>query len=109
MALLCSCPELSGSRMLTVKEFSSLCLPYAALILIEPTIVTKEVFDAQFDARTASIKFVVAATSVRRDTWANKDEAFTWLSKRFPWNLWDSRVVRLLAVSPCYTGLQSSC
>jgi hypothetical protein len=85
--------------MLTTKEFPASQLPYAAIVLVEPTIVTRELFNAHVDDRMESMKFAVSATSVRRDKWDTREVAFSWLSKRFPWNRWDPRVVRLLTVS----------
>jgi len=43
--------------------------------------------------------FAVAATATRRDTWTSKEHAFDYFSKRIPWGMWDSRVVRLYTVS----------
>jgi hypothetical protein len=61
--------------------------------------VTRELFFKHFDERMATMEFTVDATSIRRDTWPGREEAFKWLSKRFPWSEWDERAVRILVVS----------
>lgn len=84
--------------MLTTKEFSD-NVPYVSMILVEPTMVTKELYMDTLEFRNTTMDFTVGATSVRRDTWPSKEAAFAWLSKRQPWNSWDPRVVRLYTVS----------
>ncbi|KAK7448810.1 hypothetical protein VKT23_013540 [Stygiomarasmius scandens] len=86
----------AGAMMLTTKTFPVSKLPYVALILIEPTMVTRELFFEHFDDRMITMEFTVGATSIRRDTWPGREEAFQWLSRKFPWRMWDPRVVRLL-------------
>lgn len=86
--------------MLTLREFPTFALPYISLILIEPSLVTKELYYAHIDDRKASMALRVNATSVRRDAWPTRDDAFNYFSKRLPWKIWDPRVVRLLSVSP---------
>ncbi|KAJ4470388.1 alpha/beta-hydrolase [Lentinula edodes] len=77
-------------------------LPYVSLILIEPTMITREMFEAHFDDRIRSMEMSVGATEVRRDVWPDREEAFRWLSRRFPFRTWDPRVVRLLVEQGLY-------
>ncbi|KAF5337656.1 hypothetical protein D9758_012998 [Tetrapyrgos nigripes] len=92
-------------RMLSTKSFPipitqhfyQSQIPYVSLVLIEATMVTRDLFFKHFDDRMATMEFTVEATAIRRDTWPGREEAFKWLSKRFPWNGWDERVVRILA------------
>ncbi|KAF9523081.1 Alpha/beta hydrolase fold-1 [Crepidotus variabilis] len=69
---------------------------YPAIILIEPTIVAKDVFISRVDDRMAQMDFVVATTSNRRDSWTSRSQAYKYFVKRIPWGLWDPRIVRLL-------------
>jgi len=85
--------------MLTTKGIPSNEQPYRAIILIEPTIVTREVFNTHLEDRIAAIDFSVAATSMRRNIWKSRAEAFEYFTKRVPWEHWDLRVVRILTVS----------
>lgn len=73
-------------------------LPYLAMILIEPSVVTRELFNAQLDDRMAFMDLVVAMTSARRDSWLSKEHAFEYFQTRLPWKFWDTRVLRLLTV-----------
>ncbi|KAJ3889095.1 Alpha/beta hydrolase family-domain-containing protein [Lentinula edodes] len=92
----------AGAMMLTTKSFPLSHLPYVSLILIEPTMITREMFEAHFDDRIRSMEMSVGATEVRRDVWPNREEAFRWLSRRFPFRTWDPRVVRLLVEQGLY-------
>jgi len=82
--------------VLSTKDVRYHQFPYVAMILIEPTMVTREIFTAQLDERMAYMDFVVAATSARRDTWRSKEQAFKYFKTRIPWKFWVPRVVRLL-------------
>lgn len=88
---------MDDQSILTTKEFPISSLPYAAVVLVESAMVTRELFNAHLEDRMTTMDFVVGTTSTRRDTWDSRDVAFGWFSKRFPWNSWDSRVVRILA------------
>jgi len=85
--------------MLTTKGIPSNELPYRAIILIEPTIVTREVFNSHLEDRMTAINFSVATTSMRRNIWKSRTEAFEYFTKRVPWVDWDCRAVRILIVS----------
>lgn len=87
-----------ATRMLLAKEFPISRSPFLALVLVEPTMITRELFSANVDDRMATINFCVAATSVRRDAWDSREAAFDWFKRRLPWKVWDPRVLRLLTV-----------
>ncbi|KAJ8702118.1 hypothetical protein PTI98_000861 [Pleurotus ostreatus] len=87
----------AATAVLTTKYLPLQPKPYPAIILVEPSVVAKELFEATIDDRMEQMEFVVRMTMTRRDHWASKDEAFAWLSKRYPWSTWDTRVVKLLA------------
>jgi hypothetical protein len=84
--------------MLLAAEFPISRLPFLALVLVEPTMITRELFSANIDDWMSSMNFSVNATSVRRDTWDSREAAFNWFKKRLPWKVWDPRVIRLLTV-----------
>jgi hypothetical protein len=84
--------------MLTTKAFPLSGLPYAAIVLIEPAMITRELFSAHLEDRMATMNLAVKVTSIRRDTWDSREVAFKWFIKRFPWSSWDPRVVHILAV-----------
>ena len=92
-------PLFQFCRILTTKEMLHHELPYVAMILIEPTMATRELFNAQLDDRMAYMDFVVAMTSERRDIWSSNEHAFEYFKTRSPWKFWDPRVLRLLTVN----------
>ena len=85
-------------RMLLAAEFPLSRLPFLALVLVEPTMITKELFSATIDDRLNVMNVSVNVTSARRDTWDSREAAFDWFKKRLPWKVWDPRVIRLLSV-----------
>ena len=89
------------SRLISTKEFPIADIPYVGVVLVEPTLVSRDVFYSRYEERKAAIDFAVNTTSTRRDTWRSKSEAFTHFMKRIPWKEWDPRIVRLLVVRFC--------
>ncbi|KAF4612244.1 hypothetical protein D9613_004588 [Agrocybe pediades] len=87
----------AAAVLLTTKGLSMDTNPYRAIILIEPTVVNREVFQTSIEERLAEMEFVVSATSSRKDNWRSKEAAFEYFQKRLPWKFWDKRVVRLLS------------
>lgn len=75
---------------------------FASIVLIEPTLSTKALFDSHREDRMARVDFAVAATRIRRDHWLSRQQAFEYFKKRVPWDIWDDRVIRLMAVSLCF-------
>lgn len=72
---------------------------YTYLVLIEPSLLTKETFDANYEARQGALDFLRAATLKRRDTWADREKAMEYFKIRLPWNTWDPRVLEIYVVS----------
>ncbi|KAJ7147986.1 Alpha/beta hydrolase fold-1 [Mycena filopes] len=64
--------------------------PFTAMILIEPAMVAAELDPY----KEGGIAMLTSAIRVRRDTWESRDDAFQWMNARFPWNIWDPRVLR---------------
>lgn len=71
---------------------------FSSIVLVEPTLVTRELFNAHRNDRMEQMDFAVSATSTRRNHWESRDKAFEYFRKRIPWGLWDHRVLRLLVV-----------
>lgn len=71
---------------------------YEAIILIEPALITREVYNANLAEREGALKAMNKAISKRRDTWATKEEARAYFEERFPWMMWDLRVRDLFVV-----------
>jgi len=64
------------------------------MILIEPGMITREIFDEAFRGST-TFKRVIQMTRECRDTWPSRSAALEWFSKRNPWSRWDNRALNL--------------
>jgi pimeloyl-ACP methyl ester carboxylesterase len=84
-----------GAVTLTTLHLPTHPPPYAALILVEPTIVTREVYHGDIENRQAQMDFAVGSTRKRRDKWPSKSDARSWMGSRWPWKNWDSRALDL--------------
>ncbi|KAI0833829.1 alpha/beta-hydrolase [Trametes gibbosa] len=68
---------------------------YEGIILIEPALITREVYNANLAEREGALREMNKAISKRRDTWNTREEAESYFEERFPWMMWDSRVREL--------------
>ncbi|KAG6864969.1 hypothetical protein C0991_005876 [Blastosporella zonata] len=60
--------------------------------LVEPTILSQELFDAHAKEREDFAIMSMKVTLARRDSWPDKRSAAAYLRRRLPWKHWDSRV-----------------
>ncbi|KAJ7175087.1 alpha/beta-hydrolase [Mycena crocata] len=68
-------------------------LPYSSMILVEPGMMTREMFE-QLSALTSEFgDRIKAAVQKRTDVWGSRDEARAWFQERKSWKKWDSRVL----------------
>ncbi|KAJ7212532.1 Alpha/Beta hydrolase protein [Mycena pura] len=65
--------------------------PYVAMILVEPSMVAAELDPY----KEGGIEVLTSAIRVRRDTWTSREAAHEWMHSRYPWNIWDPRVLRV--------------
>ncbi|KAJ7691043.1 Alpha/beta hydrolase fold-1 [Mycena rosella] len=87
----------AATMVLTMRDTPLASLPYAALILVEPTVITRDMFYLTIDDRIPTMEFVVAATSARRERWRSRAEARAWMARRVPWDTWDARALHMLS------------
>ncbi|KAG7447367.1 alpha/beta-hydrolase [Guyanagaster necrorhizus] len=66
-------------------------IPFAALVLVEPTTWPEEFTDPEHQSPMVAV--AAEAISQRRDHWKSREDAKRYLAKRFPWNIWDSRIL----------------
>ncbi|EPS95148.1 hypothetical protein FOMPIDRAFT_1025931 [Fomitopsis schrenkii] len=71
-------------------------LPYRAIVLMEPSLVTRAVFAKHGQNRQAALDLMYKAMEARRDTWGSREEALAYFKKRLPWKIWDPRILGLL-------------
>ncbi|KIL71144.1 hypothetical protein M378DRAFT_182764 [Amanita muscaria Koide BX008] len=86
----------AAAVLISTNEFAINDSPYVCVVLIEPTMASRDSFYSRYEEHKAAVEFAVNTTSGRRDTWNSKDDAFAYFMKRVPWKNWDPRVVRLL-------------
>ncbi|PCH33126.1 hypothetical protein WOLCODRAFT_63391 [Wolfiporia cocos MD-104 SS10] len=82
-----------GSAILLSADVTS--IPYEAIILVEPCLITRTEFDAHHAERIAALEFTQKAVSGRRDVWRDRAEAAIFFKKRLPWKIWDLRVLHI--------------
>ncbi len=88
-------------------------LPYSSFILVEPTMMTREIYQRALEQDTVLLRAIEVARG-RKDTWPSRAAAREWFSKRLPWGHWDARVldlyvVRVLLQLPLPRGVLNWC
>ncbi|KAI0656485.1 alpha/beta-hydrolase [Cubamyces menziesii] len=68
---------------------------FEAIVLIEPALITREVYNANLAEREGALKLMNKAISKRRDLWDSREAARDYFEQRFPWMMWDPRVREL--------------
>ncbi|GLB40575.1 putative alpha/beta hydrolase family protein [Lyophyllum shimeji] len=82
----------TGAVVLPMKKAPVNRPPYIAIFLIEPTMISQELFDAHAKERQKSAKMSMKFTLERRDTWPDREAAAAYLRRKLPWKAWDSQV-----------------
>ena len=88
------------SRRTLARSLKTLHSPPAnvsAMVLVEPVMVPPPILDN--DPRIARGKTNVAGVLSRRDRWDNVADVRAWLTKRFPYKIWEPRIIELYVVS----------
>ncbi|KAJ7307784.1 Alpha/beta hydrolase family-domain-containing protein [Mycena albidolilacea] len=68
-------------------------IPYSAFVLIEPTLVSPQEFRGRIEK---TIMGYSAATKTRRDKWPSREAAYQYLKGRYPWKVWDPKMLQTL-------------
>ncbi|KAG6820482.1 hypothetical protein H0H93_016544 [Arthromyces matolae] len=82
----------TGAIMMSMRNFSPQNPPYIAVFLVEPAILSRELFNAHAREREESANLTMKMTLARRDSWSSKGAAAAYLKRRLPWKLWDPKV-----------------
>ncbi|KAI0363610.1 alpha/beta-hydrolase [Pilatotrama ljubarskyi] len=82
----------TSTVMLSTIEDELPAVKFEAIILIEPALITREVYNANLAEREGALKMMNKAISKRRDLWNTREEAKAYFEERFPWMNWDPRV-----------------
>ncbi|KAI0935586.1 hypothetical protein AcV5_003971 [Taiwanofungus camphoratus] len=70
-------------------------IPYKAIILVEPSLITRTEFDKHLKERAGALAVMRKAIDKRRDTWNDRNEATGFFKGRIPWKIWDARILDL--------------
>ncbi|KAJ8522750.1 hypothetical protein ONZ45_g762 [Pleurotus djamor] len=76
-----------------------------ALILVDPAMVPKELWDSNTDNCQAIFTFSLKAAASRRHEWASKEDAYAWMKSRRPWKGWDDRVLKSFVNHALHQGV----
>ncbi|TCD66093.1 hypothetical protein EIP91_001851 [Steccherinum ochraceum] len=90
----------SAGAAITILETSGYPLtrlPFDSIILVEPSMMTREVLHKVMTGPDGGhpLRLIMTAAKRRLDTWKSRDEAHQWFVKRYPWKRWDPRVLEL--------------
>ncbi|OBZ79895.1 hypothetical protein A0H81_00120 [Grifola frondosa] len=85
----------SAIMILSTSTYPLDALPYSSMILVEPGMMTREIFAEAFK-EPVLLKEVMDATKTRKDIWPSRTAALEWFKKREPWRRWDPAVLQLL-------------
>ncbi|KAJ6471586.1 Alpha/beta hydrolase fold-1 [Mycena vitilis] len=99
-------PQMRGKRLVAVSHSAGAlaivgstramelsAIPYSAFVLIEPTLVSPEDFRGRIEK---TIMGFSAATKTRREKWPSREAAHQWMRGRYPWRVWDPRMLQAL-------------
>ncbi|TFK83326.1 alpha/beta-hydrolase [Polyporus arcularius HHB13444] len=98
---------LAGNRTVAIGHSAGACvmiqstegyplheLPYSSFILVEPTMMTREIYRRALEQDTVLLRAIEVARG-RKDIWPSRAAAREWFPKRLPWRRWDARVLDL--------------
>ncbi|KAK0226965.1 Alpha/beta hydrolase fold-1 [Armillaria nabsnona] len=83
----------ASAAMFSTKCYSSSTPPYESIILVEPPLIDRHVFQANIKDRERQTAMLTKAVAAQRSAWNNRKAAFDYFVKRAPWKTWDLRVV----------------
>ncbi|PFH49413.1 hypothetical protein AMATHDRAFT_63272 [Amanita thiersii Skay4041] len=85
----------ASACMYSTKLFPKDKIPYYAIIVVEPAMIDRAIFEANIKDRQRQIGFVTKAIAAQPSVWESRKAAYDWLVKRSPWKTWDKRIVEL--------------
>lgn len=87
----------ASAAMFSTKCYSSSTPPYESIILVEPALIDRHVFQANIKDRERQTGMLTKAVAAQRSTWNNRKAAFDYFVRRAPWKTWDPRIVVIQA------------
>ncbi|KAF9033241.1 alpha/beta-hydrolase [Hymenopellis radicata] len=83
----------TSAAMLTTKYLPKSI--YAGVVLVEPTLLDKALYDANFKERQKQTGMLAKFTSMQPERWDSKELATKFLTRKAPWKDWDPRILSL--------------
>ncbi|KAF8909828.1 hypothetical protein CPB85DRAFT_1435489 [Mucidula mucida] len=68
---------------------------YASVVLIEPALIDKALYDANFKERQKQTGMLAKFTSMQPEKWDSKEAAAKFLIRKAPWKDWHPRILSL--------------
>lgn len=86
-------------RMLSTRAFPLCRQPFIALFLIEPSMLTRELWESHLLEGEAEIRRKMSAALHRRHVFNTREEAASYFRRRKPWSELDLDVFNIFMVS----------
>lgn len=86
------------AQMYFAKRFTQFTSPNAtlkSLVLIEPPIAQRHVFEQHVQERKAQVALVAKVLGAQKEEWPSREAAYEVFKKRQPWKSWDDRMRRV--------------
>lgn len=84
--------------MYSTKLYHPADIPYEAIVLIEPPMIDRAVFNQNLKDRQSQIGYISKALLKQQSVWSNLEEARAWFKSRPPWNTWNENAFDLFMV-----------
>ena len=72
--------------------------PYARVVLIEPVMVSREVYNAHKEERQKHVGYIMKVLRALPSFWNSREAAYDFVSRRPPWCSWTERARRAYIV-----------
>ncbi|PPQ72730.1 hypothetical protein CVT25_012357 [Psilocybe cyanescens] len=85
----------TSAVMYSTKLYHPADIPYEAIVLIEPPMIDRAVFNQNLKDRQSQIGYISKALLKQQSVWSNLEEARAWFKSRPPWNTWNENAFDL--------------
>ncbi|TFK50601.1 alpha/beta-hydrolase [Heliocybe sulcata] len=80
---------------------------YEAVILVEPPMIDRDVYQANFKNREQQINLITKGISAQKSKWDSRSAAYDYFARRMPWKEWDERL-RVILVNHGLRSVEAS-
>ena len=98
LTLIRSRTHIVSYSLLSTTTYPFGTLPFSSLILIEPGMLSRELWRVVFKEPTLFNR-IMEMTRRGKNNWPSREAARQWFSKRNPWKTWDAQAFDLMIVS----------